>query len=547
MAHIKVDKREFEELLGEEVSDDELAERASFLGAHWNHVEGPKWDVEIYPNRPDLLSVEGLARAYRGFFDIVEGPVEYSVEEGDIKVEVDSSVENVRPYIGGAVVRNLELTEKKINGLIQLQEKLHQTVGRRRDKIAIGLHDMEEISPPYTYKAVEPGDVKFTPLDYDSTMTLEEILEDHDKGKKYGWILDEDDEYPVIVDSEGKVLSFPPIINNQLTEVGEETTDLFIDVTGKDRETVLKVLNILVTALAERGGEVESVQVDSERLPDLEPEGFELDPDYFRSVSGLGLDDSEIVDRLERMKFGAEENGGIGVEVPAYRTDIMHQYDLIEDIVIAHGYDNIEPEVPEVDTTGSEHDIEDFSGVLRQVMLGTGALETHTYVLSNRDKLFRKMGVEEEEIAKMSNALTREYTAVRNWLMPSLVEVLVRNRHRSYPQRFFEIGRVTELDDSGVGASDSRKLVYLASGSEADFTHAREVLQFLERELGLEIETREGGPGCMEGDRKAEVLVEGEEVGFLGELSQDVLENWELDVQVSGFELDVKMLYRYYS
>ncbi len=546
MAHIKVDKREFEELLGEEVSEEQLEERASFLGAHWNHVEGPKWDVEVYPNRPDLLSVEGLARAYRGFFDIVEGPVEYSVKQGNVKVEVESSVEDVRPYIGGAVVRDLELTEKMINGLIQLQEKLHQTVGRRRDKIAIGLHDMGEVSPPYTYKAVEPSDVKFTPLDYDSAMTLEEILQDHKKGKKYSWILDEDDEYPVIIDSDGKVLSFPPIINNQLTEVGEETTDLFIDVTGKDRETVLKVLNILVTALAERGGEVESVDVDGDRLPDLEPEEFELDPDYFRSVSGLGLEDGEIVDRLERMKFGAEENGSISVEIPAYRTDVMHQYDLIEDIVIAHGYDNIEPEVPDVDTTGSEHEIEDFSSVLRQVMLGTGALETHTYVLSNREKLFGKMEVGERDIAEMSNALTREYTAVRNWLMPSLVEVLVRNRHRSYPQRFFEIGRVTELEDSYVGASDSRKLVYLASGSDADFTHSREVLQFLERELGVEIETREGGPGCMEEDRKAEVLVEGENAGFIGELSGEVLENWELDADVSGFELDVETLYRYY-
>ncbi len=173
MAHIQIDKREFESLLGEKIPDERLREDASMLGAHWEHVEGPKWDVEVYPDRPDLLSVEGLARAYRGFF-LGEKPEQYDAEKPRIELNKHPSVEEVRPCIGGAVVKGVRLSDKVINGLIQLQEKLHETSGRKREKIAIGLHDMTELEPPFTYKAVEPEQVEFTPLERQKDMHLAE-------------------------------------------------------------------------------------------------------------------------------------------------------------------------------------------------------------------------------------------------------------------------------------------------------------------------------------------------------------------------------------
>lgn len=540
MATIEINKKEFEELLGQEISDEKLKEEASFLGAHWNPVEGKKWQVETYPNRPDLLSVEGLARAYRGFFDIEEGREEYEVQKGSIEVEVDSSVEEVRPYIGGAVVRGLELNERMINGLIQLQEKMHETLGRRRDKLAIGLHDLDQVEPPFTYRAVEPEKVSFTPLEYDKEMQLGKILDEHEKGQKYSWIIEDEDRYPIIEDSDHNVLSFPPIINNQLTEVETGTEDIFIDVTGKDKATVLKALNILTTALAERGGEIETVTVGGEKMPDLEPESWELEIDYFQEVSGLDLEGKEIGERLEQMKLGTEvKKGKIKVEVPCYRTDVMHQYDLIEDAVIAHRYDNIDPEVPEIDQVAEEKPVEGFSQLIREILVGTGALETHTYILSNRDKLSEYMN-REQEFVEMSNALTEDYTAVRNWLLPSLFEVLKNNRHRSYPQNFFEVEDVVEIRDEE--AVNVRKAAYVTSGNDKDFTDAREVLQVVERDLGVEFEVEAEELGCFRGQRSGRVLLEGEKVGIIGEFSSEVLENWELEAETAGFELNIEKI-----
>lgn len=543
MSHIKINKKEFDDLVGEEVNEEVLREKASFLGAHWNHVEGPKWDVEVYPDRPDLLSVEGLARAYRGFLEVETGREQYEISAGDIEVEVDTSVESVRPYIGGAVVRNLELTERAINGLVQLQEKLHESMGRRRDKLAIGLHDLSRIEPPFTYRAVKPGKVSFRPLEHDREMQLGEILEEHEKGKEYAWILDDEEVYPIIEDRDGKVLSFPPIINNQLTEVDTGTRDIFIDVTGKDLATVKRALNILVTAIAERGGEIENVKVDGEEMPDLEPETRELEQGYFERVSGLDLEVPEVVERLEMMKLGARETmDAIEVDIPAYRNDIMHQYDLVEDVVIAHGYENVEPEMPEIDQIGEESPLENRTRLLRDVLQGTGALETHTYILSNREKLFDRMELQEEEIAEMSNALTEDYSAVRNWLLPSLMEILQRNRHRSYPQKFFEVADVVELDDSETGASNRRKLAYVHSSSDVDYNNARQILQVLERDLGVELEVRSSGADCFKDGRSADIYLGNEKIGSIGEISRSVLDSWELDTPVAGFELDVEKL-----
>ena len=544
MAHIEINKKEFDNLVGEEITEEKLTEEASLMGAHWNHVEGKKWDVEVYPNRPDLLSVEGLARAYRGFFEIDEGLERYSIEKGDVSVEIDESVEDVRPYIGGAVVRDLELSDRIINGLIQLQEKMHETLGRRRDKLAIGLHDLSTVEAPFTYKAVEPEKVAFTPLEYDRDMALGEILEEHEKGRKYSWILEDEDRYPIIQDSKGKVLSFPPIINNQLTEVDEGTTDIFVDVTGKDRQTVQKALNILTTALAERGGQIESVNVGGEKMPDLSPEKTELEIDYLKDVAGVYWTPKEAAYSLEKMKFGAKKKGDskIKVKVPCYRTDVMHDYDLIEDVVIAHRYDNIEPRMPEIDQIADQKDIEELTDLVREVIVGSGALEAHTFILSSKDKLFEKMEKSEEPIVEMSNALTEDYSAVRNWLLPSMLEVLEQNKHHSYPQEFFEAEDVAILDDSATGSSNKRKLSYVVSNNEVDFTQARETLQVLERDLGVEFEIKPDEKEWFATNRSADIFLNGKKVGIIGELSEKVRSNWELEMPVAAFEMDLEKL-----
>lgn len=542
MPTIKINKKEFEKLLDTEITGEKLKEEASYLGAHWNPVEGNKWEVEVYPNRPDLLSVEGLARAYKGFFELEIDLRKYKVSKSGEKIEIKDNVKEVRPHIAGAIVKDVELDKRAINGLIQLQEKLHESMGRKRDKVAIGLHDMEEITPGFTYQAVEPEKVSFKPLEYDKEIHLEEILEEHEKGQEYAWILEDKDKYPIITDKNGKILSFPPIINNQLTEVDTQTTDIFIDVTGKDKQTVNKVLNIISTALAERNGKVKSVKINGEQTPDLKPKEKELDPEYLREVSGLNLNNKEIIKRLKMMRIGAKKKKGkIKVKVPSYRNDIMHEYDLIEEVTIAHRYTNIKPKLPEIDQQGSQKPINEFSEMLSQILKGTNALETHTFALSNKNKLFAKMEKSEQKVAEMENSLTEDYTVVRNWMLPDMLETLKRNKHHSYPQSFYEIADIVQARDSE--AENQRKLCYITTGQNKDYTDARKILQVIERDVGIKLNLEKTNKQFAEPGRSAKIKLNNQKIGFVAEISEKVLENWELSKPAAALELDVQKLH----
>lgn len=543
MAVIEISHPHLERLLGEEVDVERLEEEGSMLGVLFEDSEDDKVEVEVEPNRPDLLSVEGVARALRGFFRIDTGAVDYPVEDGDVAVEVDENVEEVRPHIACARVTGLDLDEGARNSIIQLQEKLTETYGRKREKIAIGLHDFAPLEPPISYRAAAPSE-SFVPLGRDEEMTLDEILEEHEKGRKHGWIVEDEDRYPLLVDAAGTVLSFPPIINGVATEVDGDTDDLFVDVTGTSRREVETALNIVVAALHERGGTIEAVEVDGERMPDMHGETMRLDPDYVGEVSGLDdLSAEGMAKHLAAMNYDARVDAGdLEVEVPAYRADVMHPYDVIEDVAIAYGYDSIDPEIPDVATVGGRSDARVFTDHLRDAMVGAGAQECMTFILSNREKLFGRMDVEEHAVVSMDNPLTEDYAVVRDRLLPSLMEVLGNNQHNRYPQRLFEVGRAAVPADTDTGARDVRKLAYVDAGQEAEFAGARGTLQSLATALGLEVAVSETEHGAFRDNRAGEVVMDGRAVGFIGEVSDAVRKAWGVEVPVAAFELDVDAL-----
>ncbi|MCJ2512395.1 MAG: phenylalanine--tRNA ligase subunit beta, partial [Candidatus Thermoplasmatota archaeon] len=264
-------------LLGRKVSIDTLRTRLPMIGADLNVADESvdEMSFEFFPDRPDLYSVEGIARALRSFLGDGEDQGEYHADSSDVTIEVDSSVEDVRPFIWSAIVVDLTIDDPLIRSVMDLQEKLHLTLGRNRRKVAIGIHDMSSVEPPFTYKAVLPDELSFQPLQGARDMTPREILSDHEKGRAYAFVLEGKERYPVIVDKNGTVLSMPPIINGIATEVTERTETVLVDCTGTDINALKHAVNILVTALADRGGKIRTVTInqggESFTAPDLAP------------------------------------------------------------------------------------------------------------------------------------------------------------------------------------------------------------------------------------------------------------------------------------
>ncbi len=239
----------------------ELEDRISMLGVGLENINRESVVMEIFPNRPDLLSIEGFARAMRGFMNIERGIPEYRTEDSGVRLFVDPSVDNIRPYISAAVIKGIRIDEERLKSLMDMQEKLHLTHGRNRKRVAIGIHDMSKIEEPFTYRAIKADKISFIPLDMNERLNLEEILQRHPKGREYSHVFKNAERYPVILDRNKNVLSFPPIINGELTRVTEKTRDLFVEVTGTDQKAVDQALSIITTSLAERGCRIYSVEL----------------------------------------------------------------------------------------------------------------------------------------------------------------------------------------------------------------------------------------------------------------------------------------------
>ncbi len=521
---------DLEELSG--LNRDAIIKRIPMMGCDIERIENDHVDIEFFPNRPDLYSTEGVARAIRGFLDIETGLREFRVRPSGINISIDPEIKNIRPYIVCAVVRGIRFSSRSIESLMRLQESLHWAVGRNRRKVSIGVHELRRIKPPFRYMAQDP-DFEFTPLDFSSPLSMREILEKHPKGIRFAHILREFKKYPIILDVDDNVLSFPPIINGELTRVTEETTDLFIEVTGID-PAVSSALNIVATALSERGGVIESVSIDNMiETPDLSPAIMELKSFEAKELLGVDLGPSEISSCLRRMRYGSEVSGNtVNVLVPAYRSDILHTWDLIEDIAIAYGYDNIKPELPSTATMGRSHPISVSRNIINEIMIGLGYMQVMPFTLTNEKLQFDMMRRRQTEaLTHILYPISEDHTILRPAILPNLLEILSINKHRELPQRIFETGEVV------LDCKTLQRLGCAAIHAQANFTEIQAVADAVLRSRRIDYNIKESeDPAFIEG-RRTDVFSNGKKMGVFGELHPEVISNFGLEHPVIGFEL----------
>lgn len=528
-------------LIGEEIPRSELDERIPLMGADMGDSEDgtDEMSVEFFPDRPDLYSAEGIARSLRAFFDIAPGMRTYDVSETGIDVIIDKSVKPVRPYFLCGAVSGLEIDDELLKSMMDLQEKLHLTIGRKRSKLAIGIHDLDKITPPFTYSLENPKEAKFVPLGHTETMNLDEILEKHEKGREYASLLENTDKYPIIRDSNGDVLSFPPIINGSLTTVTTDTKNVFVDVTGTDKKAVKGALDIVCTALAERGGRIGSVRMDDcgEKYvsPDLTPSERTVSVKECNRFLGTDLDADEIGAALKRMGLDAKtENGdSVAAVIPATRIDIMHDVDIFEDIAIGYGFENFGGPYRLDSTVASRLDETVFSDGMRNVMIGLGYTEVTTLTLSNEKDEFVKSGTPEITTVEIKNPITEDHTCLRVNLFPSLMRILRHNRHRDLPQKIFEVGYVVR------NLKNSLHLCAVTAASRTSFTESKSLAESVLREIGCDYVIENCNHDTFIPGRGASVIVDGRVAGVFGEVSPEVITGFGINHPIIMFELNL--------
>ncbi|MBM3228837.1 phenylalanine--tRNA ligase subunit beta [Candidatus Parvarchaeota archaeon] len=506
------------------VGEGELEQVLTAIGVPVERIEGGEIDLEITPNRPDMLCVEGVGRAIRAFVHC-KNPA-YAAYKSGFKVLVDPSVQNIRPFIAVAVVKDVEITPRFLASLINLQEKLHDTMGRKRRKVAIGIHDASKIAFPLTYKAVSRDWAGFVPLDKENIMTPSQILRHHEKGIAYAHLVP--GECPLIVDSKGQVLSFPPIINGELTRVTEKTRNVILDVTGTNRQSVSSIMNIIACAFADRGGKVFQVKVGKDAFPEFSGQRLKYPQKLVKSLLGLALVAQKRKKYLSMMGHGLS---GSLVAVPPYRADVMHQIDIVEDIAIAHGLNNFPKTLPDFFSEGKKISTPN----VHQVLCGMGLLECSSWILTSSQK-HKAAGFQTAAGLEIKNKLTEDFAFVRSTIVPNLLEILGKSKDSAMPQKLYEVGPVwdgTRTKDVLCGAIAHHKV---------SFSEAKSVLKTLFFELGVSFEARpESSPAYIEG-RCAGIVANGKRIGIFGEIHPQALHNFGIEQPVAAFELDLSCL-----
>jgi phenylalanyl-tRNA synthetase beta chain len=547
MPTLTLDKKEFDRMLGKKLPDDVLKDRISMIGTDLEKLDDTEIVVEVFPNRPDMLSMQGFVRAMAAYMDIRPGLSEFIVKKSGEKVIIDASVSKCRPYTACAIVKNLKLNDEKIKDMIQVQEKLHVTFGRNRRKLAIGIYPMEKIKLPITFFAEDPKKIKFWPLEAEGEMTGLQILTKHPTGREYAHLLEGYDKFPFFKDANGKILSMPPIINSHDTgKVGFETKEVFIECSGFDFNVLQKCLNMIVTAFSDMGGEIYSMELQypdkNYVTPNLSPDKMKLDIDYINKCLGLKLKEADIKKLLRKM--GMDVVAGEAL-VPAYRADLMHQVDLVEDIAVAYGFENFVEEIPNVATTGHESRMSVFIKRVANILTGLGLLELNTYNLTNKTVQNDKTQ-STGELVELESSVSGDYTHLRRWMLPTLLEVFQNNKHNEYPQKVFDAGTVFLMDPkSEMGVEERQRLGVAVSEGSANYTSIRQALDYLLLNLGIDkekIEIKEMEHPSFIPGRVGKILIGKKEVGYIGEVHPQVLANFQLDMPVGAFELDLDIV-----
>jgi len=520
-------------------------------------------------NRPDLWGTAGCARQLKVYQDgkIPEYP--FFSRPGGIKkcahkVKVEKSVQKVRPFLTGFIATGKTISDPALRDMIQTQEKLAWNFGRKRRSISMGVYRIARINWPIIYKGVDPDSVSFVPLQWDSALTLREILKQHPKGKEYAFILEREPVHPLLTDSQGGVLSYPPIINsNDLGAVQVGDTDIFVELTGTDIAQVTLAASIVACDLADNGFSIEPVEVEYEYDT---PFGRNvINPFYFQEpvfcslariekFLGEKLSGYECVKALNRMGVKAEkansaERGqdarnsveGVTAWPPEYRNDFLHAADVAEDVMIGRGLGSFKPERPGDPTVGRLSPLTLFSRQVKEIFIGMGYQEMIYNYLGSRKDLVEKMRGAGDRIIRIANPMTENYEYVRDSVIASLMESESVSGNSVYPHKIFEIGKIAYLDSADNSGTVTRQYAgFLHADKEANFNTAAGQMQTLFYYLSREYEVEESDDPRFIPGRAAAVLYNGRKIGVFGEIHPEVLENWGITVPCTAGEFDLE-------
>ena len=528
--------------------------------------------IEVAANRYDLLCVEGIALALKIFLKKMTFPIIKPLNklpEEERQLIVEPSVDLVRPIGLAAILTNMTFTDDSLRGFMDLQDKLHNNICRGRKYVSIGTHDLDTVKGPFYYRALKPNEFKFVPLNRTQEVDgngMMQILKEDPKLSKYLYLIEDKEVYPLMMDSNGVILSVPPIINGMHTKMTINTKNVLIDITGLDYTKCVIVLKILIAMFSKYCSEpftVEQVKVtttkngESKLYPDCEPRKFVTNIDYLKQTSGIPktVTTDEIVDLLAKMELSSKQLNEKELEVnaPITRSDILHQCDIAEDLAIAYGYNKIEKLNVNTLCHGKPQPYNKLSDLFRNEMAYNGYVEFLNMALLSKKDMFNNLleENEDEKTAKISYSKTKEFEYVRNSLIPGILKSIEANKAQQLPYKIFELADCVEINDENeVGAMNKRKLCFAYSNNTSGLEIIQGMVDKLMKKIDLSFNEKNvkktyvikpSNNKIFFEDRQAEIFIlDGKKIGIYGIVHPKVLKNFGIKTPVSLCEIEIQ-------
>ena len=531
------------------------------------------YKIEVAANRYDLLCLEGLALALRIFLQKQKMPEIKPLNilpEDERKLIVYDSVNDVRPIGLCAILRDINFTDEMLKSFMDLQDKLHNNICRGRKLVSMGTHDLDTVKGPFIYRALKPEHIHFVPLNREEEVNgdgLMSILKDDPKLGKYLYLLEGKEKYPVMMDSNGVIMSLPPIINSQHTKMTLNTHNVLLDITGTDKtkcEIVLNTLIAMFSCYCKNPFTVEEINVinyetnEGKIYPNLTPRKFKVDINYLKTITGIyDILPDKIVKLLEKMELKAEiiNSNELEVSAPITRSDILHPCDIAEDLAISYGYNNIKKELTKTKTHGVQQPYNKLSDLFRDEMAMGGYVEFLTMALLSHKDMFTNLLNEEKDdkTAQILYSKSKEFEYIRSSLIPGILKSIEGNKANQLPFKIFEISDVVICDENNeVGAVNRRRLCFAYTNTTSAMEIVQGMVDLLMKKIGLifncdnkekNYTIKKSNNEIFFNDRQAEIFILDDiKVGIYGIIHPKVIKNFGIKNPVTLCEIDLQLI-----
>jgi len=527
-------------------------------------------DFEITPNRPDCLSIVGMARetaaAYK--LDLKSPEIILKEEAGEIAGDMAEITIEARDLCKRYVARIIKDVKIEPSPL-WMQTRLQ----------ACGVRSINNIVDITNYVMLELGQPLHA-FDYDK-------LEGHSIIVRRG----EDSENMVTLDGVTRTLSgdmlviadarkavgLAGVMGGEESEINPSTKCILLESANFAGPSIRRTSrrlglrseasmrfekgldpNLCITAadracqLIEKLGAGRVVKGYIDVYPEkADLRKIVLRPDRINRALGTQIPESEMIDILERLEIKVEKGSDcMFALIPTFRADIAKEADLVEEVGRIYGYDRLPSTLPQGDVTqGRLQTPQKLSDTIKQALAGLGYSEIYTYSFVSPgvfDRINTPADSPLRRAITLMNPLGEEQSVMRTTLIPNMLDVIAYNLNQKVEEiRLFETGAVYIPEELPLTRlpHENRKLAIGVCGKLADFYGLKKTIETLFAILKINHYTFEQyrhfafHPG-----RCARVLVDGEELGIAGEIHPDVMENYDMDTRAYIAQLDMDLL-----